>query len=167
VTRRRSAVVLACALVALAGCGSDPADPGDERAQQVLAYAAHGRALVDRTGAVGRALVTHQATVRDTQLALSELLGESALLEEDVAANVPLGARGRVPTLEGARELTRAAAYLRSYATGHPPGLALARAHLGAAARALAGASRALEPRLTEVQKPQLDHLRAAVPALR
>jgi hypothetical protein len=159
----RRAVLLGAVL--LAGCGSNVGDPGDPQALRVFALAQHGRAIDDRVGAAGRTLLSRQASAREARLTLQELLGEAALLHEDVTS-VPFGVPGRVPALEGARELREAASYLHSYASGHPAGLPLARVHLAAATRALAGAARALRPSLTEVQGPQLAHLEAPAPAL-
>jgi len=162
--RRALAAALA---VAVAGCGANPHDPGDAHARRVLALAAHGRSIEERVGAAGRALVTRRATARETRLALQELLTQAALLREDVRATVPFGVRGRVPALGGADEVVKAASFLVSYTRGHTGGLALARAHLDAAARSFAGAAGALRPSLGEVQEEELAHLEAPAPVLR
>jgi hypothetical protein len=159
--------VLLLAALALAGCGQEPQDPGDPAAQRVLAFAAHGRSIADRLGGAGRALLHGKASARETRNVLAELGPQAVHLEEDVAATVPFGTPGRVPTLEGARELERAAGFLHSYASGHPAGLELARTHLAAATHALAGSAGALRPSLSEAQEPQLAHLEAPAPQLR
>jgi hypothetical protein len=163
---RRLAAAAACAVLAAAGagCGSDPHDPGDAHARQVLAMAAHGRSIADEMGAAARALITHTSSARDTRLVVEERLAEARLLQEDVESLVPLGAPGRVPALSGARELVLAGGYMHSLAAGHTAALALARRHLHAAAGALAGAARVLRPALTGVQEQTLAHLEAPPP---
>jgi hypothetical protein len=168
VTRGRAGLVALAASLALAGCGGAVAsDPGDPQARRVFAFAVHGRELEDRLGSTARALIHRQATPRETRNVLAELLPETVRLREDIVSTVPLGAAGRVPTLEGARELETAASFLRSYASGHAEGLALARAHVTEATRALAGSAGALRPHLTGVQSEALAHLEAPPPAMR
>jgi hypothetical protein len=140
---RRVLLLAAAALVA--GCGSAPRDPGSRQALRVLALAAHERTILDRAAAAVR--------TRE-RLVLQELLAEARLGQEDIEATVPFGAPGRVPALDGAREVVRAIE-LRS------PG------HATAAARAFAGAAGALEPSLTPVQADVLARLRAPAPSLR
>jgi hypothetical protein len=170
VTARRVLPVVAAALAlgACGGCGGAVAsDPGDPEARRVLALAAHGRQLEDRLGGATRAIVHRSATARETRNTLAELLPETTRLREDIASTVPDGVAGRVPTLEGARELETAARFVHSYASGHAVGLALASEHLAAATRAFGGAAGALRPYLTEVQGERLAHLAAPMPALR
>jgi hypothetical protein len=166
-----AAAVLAAFVLAglvLAGCGGAVAsDPGDPQARRVLAFAAHGRQLEDRLGGTARAVVHRSATARETRNTLAELLPEATRLREDIASTVPDGAPGRVPTLEGARELQTAALFLHSYASGHAAGLPLASRHVAGATRAFAGAAGALRPFLGEAQEETLAHLEAPAPALR
>jgi hypothetical protein len=162
----RAALVGLAIGLAIAGCGREVDDPGDPHARRVLSFAAHARSLEDRTGAAGRALLTDQATPRETRLALGELLGQVSRLREDAAATVPFGVPGRVPTLDAALELLAAARFLHSYASGHAGALELARTHIDGAARALAGAAGALEPSLTPADAETLAHLRAPPPEL-
>jgi plasmid stability protein len=135
---------LALTAVVLAGCGANVQDPGDPQARRVSAFAAHGRSVNAEMAAAYRALVSGRATPRETRNVVAELLAQATLAREDVESTVPIGAAGRVPTLDGLGELVDTGRFLHSYASGHQDGLPLARAHLEAAARAFAGASRAL-----------------------
>jgi hypothetical protein len=147
---RRALLLGAAAALLVTGCGADPRDPGDSQALHVLALAAHERSVADRAAAAART---------GEGLTLQELLGEARLGQEDIESGVPFGAPGRVPALEGAREVVRATSLM---AAGSP----LARGHLVAAARALRGAAGALQPRLTAVEGEALARLRAPAPAL-
>ena len=162
--RRAAAIALAAAVVA--GCGTNPREPGDPQAEQVLDFAAHGRALADRAGGVARAYVQRTADARDTRLALSELMAQSRLAAEGVESTVPSGVPGREPALEGLHELVKAASFLHSFASGHGGGMALARAHLAAAVRALGGVAGAVGPHVGATHDETLAHLRAPAPRL-
>jgi hypothetical protein len=129
---------LAVAAVLLAGCGTNVQDPGDPQARRVSAFAEHGRSVNDQMAAAARALVSGRATPHETRHVVAELLAEATLAREDVTSTVPIGIAGRVPTLDGLGEVVDAGRFLHSYASGHPDGLPLARAHLAAAARAFA-----------------------------
>jgi hypothetical protein len=165
---RRAVALAVLALAGASGCGGAVAsDPGDPQARRVLALAAHGRELEDRLGSTARAAVHRTATARETRNTLAELLPQSTHLREDIASTVPDGAPGRVPALEGARELQTAALFLHSYASGHAAGLALASRHVAGATRAFGGAAGALRPYLSDAQEETLAHLEAPAPALR
>jgi hypothetical protein len=157
---------VAVLVVLLAGCGADVGEPGDPQARRMLVFAGHGRAIENQVGAAGRALLVGHASARDTRLVLAKLVQRATLLHTDVT-RTPLGVPGRVPTLEGAREVRSAAEFLHSYAEGHDDGLELAVAHLEAATRAFDGAAGALRPALTAVQEEALARLEAPTPAVR
>jgi hypothetical protein len=93
---RRAALLVA---VVIAGCGTNPQDPGDPQARRVTALDSHVAAIAKRAQA---AEGTHEVLV------LEELIGEARLAQEDIESTVPFGAPRREEVLRRAQETVRA-----------------------------------------------------------
>jgi hypothetical protein len=121
VTKAALSLALA-ALAALAGCGTNPKDPGTS----AQALAEHEAQLSVRAEAAAR---------NSERLVLQELLSEARLGQEAIEQTVPFGQPGRDAALSGSKEVVRAIELLLADAP------ALAQPHLDAATRLLGAPS--------------------------
>jgi hypothetical protein len=165
----RRLLAIAVAAVVLGACGSDDLPhSGHPEAVRMLAFAGHGRELVDRTAQAGVALLHEDADPRETRRYLVRLGGEAARLREDVERGTALGAPARAEVIRAAREEAAAARFLDVYTSRRAETqVASAERHLRAADGALRGAESELRAAAGSTHAGELERLRRPAPALR